>query len=111
MIRAFAAAVLALLLTQLTSCVGGAVGVSSGYPGDYWSGPVYDYDVGYVGAPAVYGGWGPGYLVGPPRWGGHPVGHDPGYHPNFRPAAPGRAMPSIPAGARGGGMRGAPGRR
>ena len=110
MIRFVAAAVLALLLVQLTGCVGGAVGVA-GYPGGYWDGPAYGYDVGYVGPPAVYGGWGPGYLVGPPRWGGHPVGHGPGFHPSFRPAGPGRAMPSIPAGPRGGGMRGAPGRR
>lgn len=121
MIRRVTAAVLALLLVQLTSCAGGTVGVSGGYTEQYWDGPVYDYDLGYFySPPVIYGGWGPQYFVGPPRWDAHPHGwggpppgiprgHGPG--PSFRPAPPGRPMPSIPSGPRGGGMRGAPPRR
>jgi hypothetical protein len=111
-IRPVAAAVLALLLMQLTSCAGGTVGVSAGYPDAYWDGPVYGYDLDYFyGPPVLYGGWGPDYYVGPPRWEGHPRGWGgpaPGTRPGFRPAPPGRPMPSIPTGPRGGGVRGAP---
>jgi hypothetical protein len=113
-IRPAVAAVLALLLTQLTSCAGGTVGVSAGYADPYWGGPVYGYDLGYFGPPVIYSGWGPGYYVGPPRWSGNPRGWGgppPGSRPVFRPAAPGRPMPSIPSGPRGGGTRGSPGRR
>ena len=112
MIRPVAAALLALLLMQLTSCAGGAVGVSAGYPDTYWDGPAYGYDLGYFyGPPVLYGGWGPGYFVGPPRGGRPPQGWNGpsprgGRPPGFRPAAPGRAMPSIPSGPRGGGPRG-----
>jgi len=118
---------MALLLTQLTSCAGGTVGVSGGYTEEYWDGPAYDYDLDYFGPPVIYGGppviygdWGPEYFVGPPRWdrrpggwGGPPRGfpHGTGRGPSFRPAPAGRPMPSIPTGPRGGGMRGAPPRR
>jgi hypothetical protein len=57
-----------------------------------------------------YGGWGPGYAVGPFRGGGERVGRrggPPSGHP-FRSAGPGRSMPSIPTGPRPGGG-GAPG--
>jgi hypothetical protein len=69
-------------LVTLAACV-----VGGGYDGDV--------GVGYVGGvyePAgyVYGGWGPGYRVGPPRGGGR--------GPGGRQAAP-----SIPHAARGGG--------
>jgi len=110
--RPVAAAVLALLLIALTSCAGGTVGVSAAYPDPYWDGPVYGYDLDYFyGPPVFYGGWGPEYFVGPPRWDAHPRGWGgprpiSGRPPAFRPAAPGRPMPSIPGGARGGGMRG-----
>jgi hypothetical protein len=54
-----------------------------------------------------YGSWGPDYAVGPYRGGGdRPRRGDPhGGHEShgFRPAAPSRAMPSIPMGARAGG--------
>lgn len=84
-------AVGALALTSLAGCVAG------GYDGDV--GPGY---VGYVGGVYEpggyeYGGWGPGYRVGPPRGGerGHGGGdHGPGG---------GRAAPSIPHAARHGG--------
>lgn len=110
MTRRVAAAVVALLLTQLTSCAGGAVGVSASYPDSYWDGPVYGYDLNYFYAPPViYGGWGPEFYVGPPVWRGHPRGWGgppPGGRTSFRPAPPGRPMPSIPSRPRGAGMRG-----
>jgi hypothetical protein len=116
--RPVAAAVLALLLTALTSCAGGTVGVSAAYPDPYWDGPVYGYDFDYFyGPPVIYGGWGPQYFVGPPRWDtrphgwGQPAPRAGGRPPSFRPASPGRPMPSIPSGPRGGGPRGTPGRR
>jgi len=115
-IRPAAAAVLALLLIQLTGCAGGTVGVSAGYPDGYWDGPAYGYDLDYdYGPPVIYGGWGPDYYVGPPRWDGYPHGwsgpphgypHGDGHRPDFHPASSGRPMPSIPSGPRGGGMRG-----
>jgi hypothetical protein len=123
MIRLVSAAVLGVLLTQLASCEGGTVGVSASYPDAYWDGPAYDYYPDYFyGPPVIYGGWGPGYYVGPPRWDGHP--HDGDGHPHdgagqapqfphdgrpgFRPSPPGRPAPSIPSGPRGGGTRGGP---
>lgn len=118
MIRAALAAVLALLVIELTSCTGGTTAVvSDGDP--YWGTPVYGYDLNYFyGAPVVYGawgGWGPGYFVGPPRWGAGPPRPVPrggvGPRPGFRPAGPGRPTPSIPRGPRGPGMRGSPVRR
>ncbi len=70
----------------------------------------YDYGGSYLGyyeSPGIgYGGWGGGYDVGPWLGGGggfHP-GHGPGRQMGaqhgFRPAAAGRAMPSIPSRAR-----------
>jgi hypothetical protein len=78
------AAVGTFALMSLAGCVAGG-----GYGGDVGVGYV-----GYVGevyepAGYEYGGWGRGYRVGPPRGGVRgPVG---------------RAPPSIPRGARGGG--------
>jgi hypothetical protein len=95
--------VVVLLLTALAGCAGGAVGVNAGY-GYYDEGPAYDYDLDFYDGPWGFGGWGPGYFVGPPRggpWHGRPGGHP------YRPAPGGRAMPTIPTGPRGGGMRGA----
>jgi hypothetical protein len=75
-----ASAVGTLALMSLSGCVVG------GYGGDI--------GVGYVGGVYEpggyeYGGWGPGYRVGPPRGGVRGPG--------------GRAAPSIPRGPRGGG--------
>ncbi|HWZ62728.1 MAG TPA: hypothetical protein VNX02_06900 [Steroidobacteraceae bacterium] len=72
-----------LALAGLAGCVAG------GYDGEV--------GVGYVGGfyePGgyEYGGWGPGYRVGPPRGGERGPGR--------------RAAPSIPHAARGGGHRG-----
>jgi hypothetical protein len=77
-VRIAAAGVLAIVM--LAACV------AAGYDGD-------DGGVGYVGGyyepyGYVYGGWGPGYRVGPPRGGAGPRG---------------RAAPSIPRGHGGGG--------
>jgi hypothetical protein len=74
-------AVSVLALTSLAGCIAG------GYDGDV--------GVGYVGGVYEpggyeYGGWGPGYRVGPPRGGER--GH-----------GGGRAAPSIPHAARHGG--------
>jgi hypothetical protein len=57
-----------------------------------------------------YGGWGPGYAVGPFRGGGERIGRrgGPSSGQPFRSAGPGRSMPSIPTGPRLGGGR-APG--
>ncbi|HVN45388.1 MAG TPA: hypothetical protein VMT66_09045 [Steroidobacteraceae bacterium] len=120
MTRLLPGAALGLVLTQLVSCAGGTVGVSAGYPEAYWDGPDYEYYPDYFyGPPVVYGGWAPGYYVAPPRWDGHPhdwdghggrYPHGDGHGPRFRPAPEGRAVPSIPSGPRGGGMRGAPAR-
>jgi len=62
-----------------------------------------DVGVGYVGGVYEpggyeYGGWGPGYRVGPPRGGDRWRGGDRG----DRGGRGGRGAPSIPHGARGG---------
>ena len=82
-----------MALLGLMACVAtgydGEVGV--GYVGGYYE--PYGYD---------YGGWGPGYRVGPPRGGeGHPDHHPGGHAPPYRAAAPSRGMPSIPTRSRG----------
>jgi hypothetical protein len=91
-----AAALGGIGLMILTACavtgvgVDGSVGV--GYDAGYYE--PYGYD---------YGGWGPGYIVGPGR-GGDRRGHGPhlgGGHA-YRPAPSFRPTPSIPGGSRGG---------
>jgi hypothetical protein len=82
----------ALILAMLGGCavdgVSGSVGV--GYVGGYYE--PYGYD---------YGGWGPGYAVGPYR-GGHGDFHrDRGHAPAFHPAPRGHSMPSLPSRPRG----------
>jgi len=82
---------IALLLAGLGACAveGGGydgdvgVGLGVGYVGDYYEPGGYDY-----------GGWGPGYRVGPPRCCGHGSG------------GRGRPAPSIPSHARSGGGHG-----
>jgi hypothetical protein len=90
-----------LVLTSLAGCVVGGYGggVGLGYVGGVYEPGGYEY-----------GGWGPGYRVGPPRGdehghGGDEHGHGGGDHGPGR----GRATPSIPHDARhggGGGHRG-----
>jgi hypothetical protein len=80
----------ALTLALMAGCVGvdGSVGV--GYAGGYYE--PYGYE---------YGGWGPGYAVGPYRDGHGGYNRDRGHAPAFRPAPGGRSMPSIPGRPRG----------
>jgi hypothetical protein len=81
-----AAVGLAALLALAGCLVGGGYGggVDVGYAGGFYEPGGYEY-----------GGWGPGYRVGPPRGGRVDRGG----------GRPGRAAPSIPHGARGGGGR------
>lgn len=73
-----------------SSCVGLAGDV--GYGGDVGVGVDY-YDPG----PVIYGGWGPGYHVGPWRSGDRPRA-DPGRPaPHYRAAPSARPVPSIPS--------------
>ncbi len=102
---AFAASLLVLLAFGACTGVGVGVGYEGGY--DYYDGGFYE-PYGYD-----YGGWGPGYRVGPPgrgyRGGGgpgpgpggrHGVGPHGGGHPYHSPPA-GRSMPSMPGRPRG----------
>jgi len=82
-------------LLILTACAVTGVDVdgSVGYDAGYYE--PYGYD---------YGGWGPGYIVGPGRGGDRRGG---GPHPGgaghaYRPAPSFRPTPSIPGGSRGG---------
>lgn len=84
----------------------GCAGVGVSYEAGGYYGP-YDYDYDYD-----YGPWGPDYYVGPPVIVGGGFGHDHGRgHDHdrggpggggrhYRPAAPSRGVPSIPARAR-----------
>ncbi len=85
----------ALGFATLSGCavegVGVDGGVGVGYVGGYYE--PYGYD---------YGGWGPGYAVGPYRGGGHGGYYrDRGHAPAFRGAPQGHSMPSIPSRPRG----------
>jgi hypothetical protein len=92
-----------MLLIVLCS---GCVVSGEGYSGR--GGVVVSYGVDfYEPYGYYYGGWGPGYLVGPPR-GGYP---HPDHRPNrprphaYRPAPPSHPMPSIPTRQRPGAAR------
>lgn len=83
------AALTGAALALLGACVAGGGGYYGGgvdvsYSADYYEPWGYDY-----------GGWGPGYWVGPPRngwgWHHHSDGRPPAYHPVQRSA------PSIPS--------------
>ncbi len=93
-------AVLVPLFVAVAGCV-----VGGGYDGDVGVG----YGVGFYEPGGYdYGGWGPGYAVGPPRpgfdrdhdHGGRPDAHA-APHPSYRPAAPTRSVPSVPTHPRG----------
>jgi hypothetical protein len=88
------AAICVLGVAVLASCAVDGVGVDGsvgvGYVGGYYE--PYGYD---------YGGWGPGYAVGPYRGGHGGYARDRGHAPAFRPAPGGRSMPSIPGRSRG----------
>jgi hypothetical protein len=84
----------ALALAAFAGCAVDGVGVDGsvgvGYVGGYYE--PYGYD---------YGGWGPGYAVGPYRGGHGGYDRDRGHAPAFRAAPRGRSMPSIPSRSRG----------
>jgi hypothetical protein len=84
-----------LLLVMLASCVAGV-----GYDGDVGVAysPGYIQPYGYE-----YGGWGPGYVVGPGR-GGDRRGESSSHA--YRSAPQSRPTPSIPRAPRGGGNGG-----
>jgi hypothetical protein len=81
----------ALLLAMLASCVAGV-----GYDGDVGVAysPGYIQPYGYE-----YGGWGPGYVVGPGRGGDR---RGPQASHSYRSAPQSRPTPSIPRAPRGG---------
>jgi hypothetical protein len=88
------------LIVVAFAAVAGCV-VGGGYDG----GVNVGYGVGFYEPYGYdYGGWGPGYGVGLPRHGfdrgGRPNIHN-APHPSYRPAAPSRSMPSLPAHSRG----------
>jgi hypothetical protein len=88
----------------LSGCVVGG-GYGGGYDGDVGVGVGVDY---YEPAGVVYGGWGPGYHVGPYRGGerGRDVGHARGGGSHAYRAAPAsHSIPSIPSGSRSSGNR------
>ena len=95
---------IALVLGLFTVLSSGCVvpGDGYGYNGDVGVGVDYYEPFG-----AIYGGWGPGYYVGPYRDGGHGAyrgGGRPSGH-TYRPAPASHPMPSIPSGSRSGGSR------
>jgi len=98
---------LALVAAAGTLCgafSGCVVGPGNGYVDGGGVGIDYYEPVG-----VVYGGWGPGYAVGPDRGGGRGPG---GAGPRaYRSAPAGRGVPSIPAGHGGGSRGGGGGRR
>jgi hypothetical protein len=82
-----------------SACLLGACVVGGPYDGGPYGGGVAVYDGGYY-EPQGYevGGWGGGYHVGPGR-GGERSGRAQTTH-SYRPAAAGRASPSIPSRSR-----------
>jgi hypothetical protein len=93
-----------LIVASFAALAGCVVG--GGYDGDVGVG--VGYGVGFYEPGGYdYGGWGPGYAVGPPRRGfdrgrpdSHPAPH-PAPHPAYRPAPTSRPMPSLPSHPRG----------
>ncbi len=99
---AFAIGIVTVLSSSCAVPVDGGYG--SGYDNNVSVGIGLDY---YEPWGTDYGGWGPGYRVGPYRDGGHyrGAGGRPGPR-EYRPVSAGRAMPSIPSRARSGGSGG-----
>ena len=97
--------VIGLVSGLLSACV-----VSDGgYGYDGGAGIGMDY---YEPYGAVYGGWAPGYHVGPVRDGDHRPDHGGGQSAThaFRSAPTSHSLPSIPSGSRSGGGRSGGGR-
>jgi hypothetical protein len=95
------------LLAAVAVCLGGCV-AAGGYNGEpgYYGGSSVGYGAGYYQPYGYnYGGWQPGYRVGPPLRGGFaPPGRSYSHPsvPSYRPAPQSRPMPSIPTQPRGG---------
>lgn len=95
---------LAFVISLFSILSPGCAVTAGGYGVDEGVGVGLDY---YEPFGFDYGGWGPGYRVGPfrdgaqrpDRGGGNPPGRA------FRPAPPSRSIPSIPSRARSGGSR------
>ena len=87
-----------LAALALIAVLHGCVVSGDGYAG--YDGPVAGtYNSGfYQPYGYAYGGWGPGYYVGPPRGGVFRSHRSPPGH--YRPAPPSRPVPSIPRGPR-----------
>ena len=84
---------LVVVFAAVAGCVAGGGydgGVDVGYGVDFYEPFGYEY-----------GGWGPGYGVGPPRRGFDRGRGEGAPHPAYRPAAPSRSMPSLPSRSRG----------
>lgn len=98
--RSAIAFVIGLFTVILSGCI--VPGNGYGYDGNVDVGVNYYEPFG-----GVYGGWGPGYNVGPYRGGGHGPerggGHSSGHA--YRAAPASHPMPSIPSGSRSGGSR------
>ena len=101
LLRWSAIAIVIGLFTVLSS---GCVVTGGGYGYDDGVGIGLGY---YEPYGAVYGGWGPGYRVGPIRGGDHRPDRG-GGHPSphtYRPAPASHSVPSIPSHSRSGGSR------
>jgi hypothetical protein len=104
-IKQSASVLFAGLMISMAGCV--AVGGYDGAPGYYGETSV-GYGVGFYQPYGYnYGGWQPGYRVGPPvrrGFDGPGIPHPRPFGPSYRPAPPSRPMPSIPMHPRGGGF-------
>jgi hypothetical protein len=89
------AALAIAIVALLQSCVAGGGAYYDGGAVDVGYGVDYYEPYGYE-----YGGWGPGYWVGPGRRGYHRPDGGGRAAPAYRPAAPSRSMPSIPGRSR-----------
>jgi hypothetical protein len=100
-IRRSARGLIVVLFMALAGCVA-VGGYDSGY--GYDGAVTIGYDVGfYEPFGYEYGGWQPGYRVGPPPRSGYPARSDSHpSHPAYHPASPSRSIPSIPTRPRGG---------
>ena len=94
------ALVIGLFMVLSSGCV--VTGGGYGYDGDVGIGVDYYEPYG-----VDYGGWGPGYRVGPFRDGAHRPERGSGQPPAhaYKPAPASRSMPSIPSRSRSGGSR------
>jgi hypothetical protein len=96
--------VVALVVGLFAALASGCVVTGGGYGYDGGVGIGVDYYEPYGGD---YGGWGPGYRVGPSRDGNHRVdrgGGNPLPHA-YRPSPASRSVPSIPSRSRSGAPR------